>query len=183
MSTTDEPKEENQIAEEIAGETAENIDTEQTTEDKSVDMSEVEKLKAENAELKDKYIRLYSEFDNFRKRTAKEKIDLISTATEGLMVDLLGVIDDFDRAKANAKEGEITEGIALVFNKLENSLQSKGLKEMVAKGEEFNPDLHDCITQFAAPTPEEKGKVIEVVEKGYYLKEKVIRFAKVVVGN
>ncbi len=145
--------------------------------------TEIEKLQLEVAELKDKYLRLYSEFDNFRKRTAKEKIELIHTASEGVMVDLLSVVDDFDRAKANAKEGEISDGIALIFNKLESTLTAKGLKEMVAKGEIFNADIHDCITQFPAPTPEEKGKVVEVIEKGYYLKDKVIRFAKVIVGN
>ena len=146
-------------------------------------LTETEKLTQELADTKDKYLRLYSEFDNFRKRTAKEKIDLIHTATEGLMIDLLTVVDDFDRAKANAKEGEISDGIALIFSKLESTLQAKGLKEMVAKGEPFNADIHDCITQFPASTPDEKGKVVEVVEKGYYLKDKVIRFAKVIVGN
>lgn len=152
-------------------------------ESKEPEQSEEAKLAIENAELKDKYLRLYSEFDNFRKRTAKEKIDLIQTASEGVIVDLLSVLDDIDRAQANAKEGEISEGISLIFNKLQNTLQAKGLKELQAKGEVFNADVHDCITQFAAPTEEEKGKVIDVVEKGYQLKDKVIRFAKVVVGN
>jgi molecular chaperone GrpE len=147
------------------------------------ELTEAEKLAIEVAELKDKYLRLYSEFDNFRKRTAKEKIDLIQTASEGVIVDLLSVVDDFERAKANAKEGEISDGIELIFNKLTSTLQNKGLVEMNAKGEVFNADLHDCITQFPAPTEAEKGKVVEVVEKGYLLKEKVIRFAKVVVGN
>lgn len=174
-------------------ETEQEIITENTTEsteneiveekEAEPELSETEKLSIELAETKDKYLRLYSEFDNFRKRTAKEKIDLIHTATEGLMKDLLTVVDDFERAKANAAEGEITDGIALIFSKLENTLQAKGLKEMVAKGEVFNADIHDCITQFPAPTPEEKGKVVDVIEKGYYLKDKVIRFAKVIVGN
>ncbi len=146
-------------------------------------LSETEKLGMDLAEMKDKYLRLYSEFDNFRKRTAKEKLDLIQTASEGVIVDIISVLDDYERAVANAKEGEISDGIALIFNKLHSTLQAKGLKEMQAKGEVFNADIHDCITQFAAPTPEEKGKVIEVVEKGYYLKDKVIRFAKVIVGN
>jgi molecular chaperone GrpE len=146
-------------------------------------LSETEKLQLEVTELKDKYLRLYSEFDNFRKRTAKEKIELIHTASEGVMVDMLSVVDDFDRAKANAKEGEISDGIALIFSKLESTLAAKGLKEMVAKGEVFNADIHDCITQFPTAKPEDKGKVVEVIEKGYYLKDKVIRFAKVIVGN
>lgn len=169
------------VAENNTGEVADNEVVEEDS--KGSGLTEVEKLNLELAETKDKYLRLYSEFDNFRKRTAKEKIDLIHTATEGLMLDLLSVVDDFDRAKANAKEGEISDGIALIFNKLESTLQAKGLKEMQAKGELFNADIHDCITQFPAPTPEEKGKVVDVIEKGYYLKDKVIRFAKVIVGN
>ena len=137
----------------------------------------------ELAELKDKYLRLYSDFENFRKRTAKEKIELIQTASADLITDLLPVIDDYERALANTPEGEISEGIQLIFSKIKSTLQAKGLKEMEAKGSVFDADLHDCITQFPAPTEEEKGKVIDVVEKGYTLNEKVIRFAKVVVGN
>ncbi len=137
----------------------------------------------ELAELKDKYLRLYSDFENFRKRTAKEKIELIQTASADLITDLLPVMDDYERALANSQEGEISEGIQLIFNKIKTTLQSKGLKEMEAKGAIFDADLHDCITQFPAPTEEDKGKVIDVVEKGYTLNDKVIRFAKVVVGN
>ena len=137
----------------------------------------------ELTEMKEKYLRLYSDFENFRKRTAKEKIELIQTASERLIVDLLPVIDDYERALANAPEGEISEGTQLIFTKIGNILQSKGLKELPAKGEIFDAELHDCITQFPAPSEEEKGKVVEVVEKGYTLNEKVIRFAKVVVGN
>ncbi len=157
--------------------------TEVNTKEKDPELSEAEKLNMELAEMKDKYIRLYSEFDNFRKRTSKEKLELIQTASENVIVDLLSVVDDYERAVANAKEGEISDGISLIFSKLNNTLQAKGVKEMVAKGEVFNPDIHDCITQFDAPTVAEKGKVIEVVEKGYLLKDKVIRFAKVIVGS
>lgn len=157
--------------------------TEVNTKEKDPELSETEKLNMELAEMKDKYIRLYSEFDNFRKRTSKEKLELIQTASENVIVDLLSVVDDYERAVANAKEGEISDGISLIFSKLNNTLQAKGVKEMVAKGEVFNPDIHDCITQFDAPTVAEKGKVIEVVEKGYLLKDKVIRFAKVIVGS
>lgn len=158
-------------------------ETEVNTKEKDPELSETEKLNMELAEMKDKYIRLYSEFDNFRKRTSKEKLELIQTASENVIVDLLSVVDDYERAVANAKEGEISDGISLIFSKLNNTLQAKGVKEMVAKGEVFNPDIHDCITQFDAPTVAEKGKVIEVVEKGYLLKDKVIRFAKVIVGS
>ena len=133
--------------------------------------------------MKEKYLRLYSDFENFRKRTAKEKIDLIQSASAQLIVELLPVMDDYERALANAPQGEISEGTQLIFNRLNSILLAKGLKELPAKGEVFDADLHDCITQFPAPTEAEKGKVVEVIEKGYTLNEKVIRFAKVVVGN
>ena len=145
--------------------------------------SESEPATDELAEMKEKYLRLYSDFENFRKRTAKEKIELIQTASAGVIVDLLSVIDDYERALANAPEGEISEGTKLIFAKISSLLQSKGLKELPAKGEVFDAEIHDCITQFPAPSEEEKGKVVEVTEKGYTLNEKVIRFAKVVVGN
>ncbi|MES2517830.1 MAG: nucleotide exchange factor GrpE [Bacteroidota bacterium] len=147
------------------------------------ELSETEKLQAELYELKDKYLRLYSDFDNFRKRTAKEKLEMIHSASEKVIVDILPVLDDIERATANAKEGEISEGIHLIFNKLSNTLTSKGLKPMNARGEVFNADLHEAITQFPAPTEKEKGKVFDVVENGYYLNDKVIRFAKVVVAS
>lgn len=147
------------------------------------ELTETEKLSLEIAELKDKYLRLYSDFDNFRKRTAKEKLEMIQSASEKVIVDILPVIDDIERATSNAQEGEISEGIQLIFNKLNNTLTAKGLKAMEAKGEVFNADIHEAITQFPAPTEEDKGKVFDVVEKGYYLNEKVIRFAKVVVAN
>jgi molecular chaperone GrpE len=159
------------IEEEIVQETAEQALTEET------------QTPDELAEMKEKYLRLYSDFENFRKRTAKEKFDLIQTASAGLIVDLLPVIDDYERALANAPEGEISEGIQLIFAKITATLQAKGLKELPAKGEVFDAELHDCITQFPAPSEDDKGKVMEVVEKGYTLNEKVIRFAKVVVGN
>ena len=114
---------------------------------------------------------------------AKEKIDLIQSASAQLIVELLPVMDDYERALANAPKGEISEGTQLIFNRLNSILLAKGVKELPAKGEIFDADLHDCITQFPAPTEEEKGKVVEVIEKGYTLNEKVIRFAKVVVGN
>ncbi len=147
------------------------------------ELSEAEKLQTELYELKDKYLRLYSDFDNFRKRTAKEKLEMIQSASERVIVDIIPVIDDIERATANAQEGEISEGIHLIFNKLYNTLTVKGLKPMDAKGAVFNADLHEAITQFPAPTDEDKGKVFDVVEKGYYLNDKVIRFAKVVVAS
>ena len=155
----------------------------ETPMEETIELTEAEKLQAELYELKDKYLRLYSDFDNFRKRTAKEKLEMIQTASERVIVDIIPVIDDIERATANAQAGEITEGISLIFSKLYQTLASKGLTPMDAKGTVFNADLHEAITQFPAPNKEDKGKVFDVVEKGYYLNDKVIRFAKVVVAN
>lgn len=147
------------------------------------ELTETEKLQNELAELKDKYLRLYSDFDNFRKRTAKEKLEMIHSASEKVIIDILPALDDMERATANAIEGEIPEGIQLIFTKLSNTLTSKGLRAMEAKGQVFNADIHEAITQFPAPSEKDKGKVFDVVEKGYFLNDKVIRFAKVVVAN
>lgn len=179
-----ENKEELQTEEQVLNQETDNVSENiEAVIEETVEISETEKLQGEIAELKDKYLRLYSDFDNFRKRTAKEKLEMIHTASEKVIVDIIPVIDDIERATANAQEGEITEGIQLIFNKLINTLATKGLKPMDAKGTVFNPDVHEAITQFPAPTEDDKGKVFDVVEKGYYLNEKVIRFAKVVVAN
>ena len=151
------------------------------------DQSQEEKLTAEVAELKEKYLRLYSDFENFRKRTAKERIDLIKTASEEVLKDLIPVVDDFERAtKAAEKEVDtlkIQEGNQLIFHKLVKILESKGLKPMEDLiGQPFNPDTQEAITQIPSPSPELKGAVVDVVEKGYFLGEKVVRFAKVVIG-
>ena len=150
-------------------------------------LSQEEKLSAEVAELKEKYLRLYSDFENFRKRTAKERIDLIKTASEEVLKDLVPVVDDFERAfKAAEKEADtqkIQEGNQLIFQKLVKILESKGLKPMEDLiGQSFNPDTQEAITQIPSPSPELKGAVVDVVEKGYFLGEKVVRFAKVVIG-
>jgi molecular chaperone GrpE len=151
------------------------------------EQSQEEKLTAEVAELKEKYLRLYSDFENFRKRTAKERIDLIKTASEEVLKDLVPVVDDFERAfKAAEKEADtqkIQEGNHLIFQKLVKILESKGLKPMEDLiGQPFNPDTQEAITQIPSPSPELKGAVVDVVEKGYFLGEKVVRFAKVVTG-
>jgi molecular chaperone GrpE len=177
-----ENKDELSVEEQVITPETDNV-SEETPTDAAPELTETEKLKIEVAELKDKYLRLYSDFDNFRKRTAKEKLEMIQSASEKVIVDVLPIIDDIERATANAQEGEISEGVHLIFNKLSNTLASKGLKPMDAKGEVFNADLHEAITQFPAPTEDDKGKVFDVVEKGYYLNDKVIRFAKVVVAN
>ncbi len=148
---------------------------------------ELEKLQAELAEMKDKQLRLVAEFDNFRRRNAKERIELTQTAGKDIIESLLVVLDDVDRASKQLENTTdltlLKEGIELVFNKLRKILQAKGLKVMEATNEEFNPDLHEAITEIPAPKKEMVGKVIDVVEAGYYLNDKLIRHAKVVVGK
>ncbi|WP_304236266.1 nucleotide exchange factor GrpE [Jiulongibacter sediminis] len=172
--------------EEIKEELAEEKLTTEETETTDEELSEEEKLSVELAEQKDKFIRLYSEFENFRRRTAKEKVDIVMNASEGLIKELLPVLDDFERAQQsfeNAKDIEaIKEGVELVFGKLKRTLENKGLKPMDSKGTDFDAEVHECITQFDGGE-EQKGKVIDVVEKGYYLNDKVVRYAKVVVGS
>ncbi|MDX5477427.1 MAG: nucleotide exchange factor GrpE [Cyclobacteriaceae bacterium] len=151
------------------------------------ELSKEEKLQQEVEELKDKYLRLYSEFENYRRRTSKERIDLIKTASEDIVRDILPVIDDFERAfKANENETDgaiIREGNQLVFHKLVKTLEGKGVKVIEDLiGKPFDADTQEAITQIPAPTEELKGKVIDVVEKGYTMGEKVIRYAKVVTG-
>lgn len=167
-------KNENEVVDETNVNSSEKVSTEQTPEEKF-------------SELNDKFLRLYAEFDNYRKRTNKEKIDLISNANAGILSDLLPVMDDFERAiinNENAADIEVVkEGFHLIFNKFKNTLESKGLKPMVSKGQAFDSELHEAIANVPASNNKEKGKVIDDVEKGYYLHDKVIRFAKVVVGQ
>jgi molecular chaperone GrpE len=157
------------------------------TVEEEIEEDEIEKLKAEVQEAKDKYLRLYSEFENFRRRTAKERLDLIKTATEDLMSALVPAMDDFERAQKALEESEdhkaSQEGFELIFNKFSHILKQKGLKQMEDKaGTEFNTEFHEAISQMPVDKKKMKGKIIDVVEKGYYLDEKVIRFAKVVIG-
>lgn len=135
------------------------------------------------AELNDKHLRLFAEFENFKKRTAKERMDLYKTAGESVLTALLPVLDDFERSiKANQKQED--EGVVLIYNKLRSILETKGLKAMEDPiGQELNTDYHEAITNIQAPSDDMKGKIIDVVEKGYFLNEKVIRYAKVVVAN
>jgi len=150
-------------------------------------MEELEEAQLEISELKDKYLRLRAEFDNFRKRSVKEKIDLMGTAARDTMSALLPVLDDFDRAKKNAEDEQsaepFSEGVMLVYNKLHNSLKQKGLEPMESTGETFDPELHEAITEIPAPSEEMKGKIVDTIETGYLLKDKIIRHAKVVVGK
>ena len=146
----------------------------------------LEEEKAKYAELNDKFLRLFSEFDNYRKRTAKEKLDLTATASENVIKDILPVLDDFERAlknmEKNGNEADV-QGVTLIFNKLKDTLKKKGLEEIEAMDADFNTDEHEALTLIPAPEEDKKGKVLDVIQKGYKLNGKVIRFARVVVGN
>ena len=146
-----------------------------------------EQLMAQVKEWQEKYIRLSADFDNFRKRTMREKMELIKTASEDTLVSILPVIDDFERAiKAMENVTEVVpvkEGVVLIYNKFNETLSQKGLKSIDAQNQEFNTDLHEAITKIPAPDESLKGKVVDVIQKGYMLHDKVVRFAKVVVGE
>jgi molecular chaperone GrpE len=138
-------------------------------------------------EMNDRYMRLYAEFDNFRRRTQKEKVELMATASSGVLKDLIPVMDDFERAITYNETAEeidsVKEGFGLIYSKYKMILESKGLKPMQAKGQPFDSELHEAIANIPAPSDDLKGKIIDDVEKGYLLNEKVVRFAKVVVGQ
>ena len=153
----------------------------------NVEESETNKLQLELDEQKDKYLRLLAEFDNFRRRTAKERLELIQTAGKDVIVSLLDILDDIDRAeKQLANNDDVSlqkEGIILVFNKVRSTLQAKGVKALESINTTFDVEKHEAITEIPAPSNKMKGKVLDEVQKGYYLNDKLIRFAKVVVGN
>lgn len=163
----------------------EDIDNNQT---QNEDVSgSIEKLEIENQELKDKYLRLFAEFDNYKKRTVKERLDLMRTAAQETILSILPVLDDFDRAKRLAEEPGSTEmfseGANIVYHKLYAVLKNKGLEPMDSQHQPFDPAFHEALTEIPAPTEELKGKVVDTIEKGYKLGDKIIRYAKVVVGN
>ena len=161
----------------MEGTQPENIEPEFSAEDK---------LKEELALANDKFLRLYAEFDNYKRRTSKERVELLQTAGKEVIVSLLPVLDDFERASRaieNAKDvSAVKEGISLVQNKFKNLLAQKGLKEMASKGQPFDAEIHEAVTNIPAPNESLKGKIMDVLEEGYMLNDKVIRFAKVVVG-
>ena len=177
-------KEQADNQEELFPENAEQTTTEKAAE-VAKEQAEITKLKEEIAESKDKYLRLYSEFENFRRRTSKEKLEMIQSAGEQLLKQLIPVLDDFERAqKAFASGNTDAEGFTLIQSKFKKILETNGVKLMdVKKGSDFDADLHEAIAQVPAEDEALQGKVIEVVEKGYLLNDKVIRFAKVVVGS
>lgn len=165
---------------------------EQNAQEQETPVAEVQEEKAPTAEeryaeLNDKYIRIHAEFDNFRKRSNKEKLEIISNASESVLKDLLPVLDDFERAMQNNENAtdleSVKEGFGLIYSKMKHILESKGLKPMESIGQPFDVEIHEAIANIPAADEADKGKVVDAVEKGYYLHDKVIRFAKVVVGQ
>ena len=147
----------------------------------------VKELEIQVNESKDKYLRLFAEFENYKKRTMKERLELMKTAAQDTLNAILPILDDFDRAKSSADDDStnevFTDGVKLVYDKLNSTLAARGLKAMKSNGEVFDPELHEAITEIPAPNDEMKGKIIDTIQKGYYLQDKIIRHAKVVVGK
>jgi len=162
-------------------------ETKKSKKKKGGSKKEVEELKLQIEEAKDKYLRLFAEFENYKKRNTKERFDLMMTAGQETMKVILPVLDDFDRAKKSAEDESTTEqlsdGVQMVYTKLYSVLGNKGLKPMESTGEKFDPELHEAISEIPAASEEQKGIIIDTVETGYYLNDKIIRFAKVVVGK
>jgi len=191
--TTEQTSTADNQAEEVTAEEVEEVVAEETTEEaeapkaKGKKLSEVEQLKKDLGEMKDKYLRIFAEFDNYRKRTIKERQDIIKLAAKDSLSALLPAVDDFDRAikmsKENENEADVPEGIILIYNKLYKALEQQGVKVMETTGVDFDPELHEALTKIPAPTEDLKGKIIDTIEKGYYLNDTIIRYPKVVVGE
>lgn len=149
--------------------------------------SGLEDMQKQYDELKDKYLRLFADFENYKKRTIKDKLEMMKSAAQDTLSALLPVLDDFDRAENAAKqagnEDSFNDGVGLIVQKLHTTLGQKGLKEMESNGEPFDPELHEAVTEIPAPSKKMKGHVVDTIEKGYYLNDKIIRHAKVVVGK
>lgn len=177
---------ENQV-ETTVDDTLETETTEQTETTPEVELSIEEKLTGDLAYEKDRYIRLFAEFENYKRRTSKERLELFKTANQEVLQAMLPVMDDFDRAIVEISKSEddvLLQGVTLIHEKLKNTLVSKGLEEVAIKaGDIFDADFAEAITQIPAPSPNFKGKIVDVIEKGYKLGEKIIRFPKVVIGN
>jgi molecular chaperone GrpE len=177
----------NEVENNVPEENVEEVVNDTKNESSETVVDELEELKQKCSDLNDKNLRLMAEFDNFRKRTLKERADLIKTAGESILVDMLPLIDDFERglkAMENADNtSSVKEGVELIYNKFSSFLQQKGVKVIETESADFNTEYHEAITTFPAPTEDLKGKIIDCVSKGYTLNEKVIRFSKVVVGE
>ena len=175
----DKTKMEEAVEQLIEEEAAARQPAEEPAEEQPVETDKVQELDEKLAALNDKYLRLYSEYENYRKRTNQEKADLLLNGSREMMKAILPVVDDFERALAATGDDE---GVQLIYNKLMKILGQKGLKVMEAKGEKFDEAMHEAVTQIPAADPDQKGMVVDVVEKGYYLNDKVLRYAKVVVA-
>ncbi len=149
--------------------------------------AEIQEYEKQIKDLKEKYVRLSAEFDNYRKRTLREKTDMLKSAGEETVIKVLPVLDDFERAMGSMTDAKdvdaVKSGVELIYNKFREVLTQQGLKEIPAKGEEFDTDKHEAVTKIPAPEEDLKGKIVDVVEKGYYLNEKVIRYSKVIIGE
>lgn len=178
-------KEEKNSSEKPDNQTVDTGDLNQSSSEEQMDP--VKALENRIAELNDKYTRLYSDFENYKRRVAKERSELLQYASTEVMKEILPVVDDFERAiKVNATANElksVIEGVNIIYNKFVHFLKQKGIEEMKADGETFDPELHEAITNVPAPAEDKKGKILEVVEKGYHFNGKVLRYAKVVVGS
>ena len=173
------PQNEEQLAEELKMQS----EVEASEQAPASEINEVDALKSALEESNQKYIRMYADFDNFRKKTQKDRIELISTASKDVITQLLPVLDDFDRAIQSDKDKQLSEGVLLIHQKLIKTLAAKGLKEMDCMGQEFNSDFHEAITMIPVEDEAMKGKIVDVLEKGYSINDNVIRNPKVVVGN
>lgn len=176
------------IRKEVENETFQNEDVDEINESEGAEsLPEEDRLEEEVSSLKDKYTRLFAEFDNYKKRTAKERVDLMQSAGKDVITKLLPVLDDLDRAMAAMGEDEgsssVREGVELIHAKLYRFLEQEGVKAMDAMGETFDPDFHEAITTIPAPSEDLKDKIVDVIEKGYFLNGKVLRYAKVVIGK
>ncbi|SHJ55767.1 nucleotide exchange factor GrpE [Aquimarina spongiae] len=177
----------NKNTEEVKDQVEEILDTQDTEEQTTEEVDVEVKLQEELDKEKDKFLRLFAEFENYKKRTSKERLELFKTASQDVMVSMLPVLDDFDRALKEiekSEDKELIKGVELIHNKLKETLKGKGLEQIeVNAGDAFNADDHEAITQIPAPSEDLKGKIVDVIEKGYKLGEKVIRFPKVVTGQ
>ncbi|MBI1221662.1 MAG: nucleotide exchange factor GrpE [Bacteroidetes bacterium] len=180
-------KKQEEIEDNVNTENPNNTATEESKEERAEDANEVSTLKADLAELNDKYLRLYSEFDNFKRRTARERIELMQSASREVILAMLPVLDDFERAEKSMEASTdieaVKEGVKLIQHKMKSVLTQSGLQALDSIGKDFDVDFHEAVTKIPAPTEELKGKVVDEVERGYLLKDKVIRFAKVIVGE
>jgi len=190
MSTNKEESTVKDNIEEVLDDAIDKVSEEQDnkgeTEEETTEVSELETLKEDLQKEKDKFLRLFAEFENFKKRTSRERMELYKTANQEMMGAMLPVLDDFDRAHSEiskAKDKNLSKGVELIHNKLRDTLVSKGLTEMkVKEGDTFDAEIHEAITQIPAPKDKLKGKIVDVVEKGYKLGERIIRYPKVVTG-